>query len=40
VAFLDAEGRVLSRRRALPRRRLVIDLRASAVLEVPADEGS
>jgi uncharacterized membrane protein (UPF0127 family) len=37
VAFLDAEGAVLSRRLELPRRRVVADRRASAVLEVPTE---
>jgi uncharacterized protein len=36
VAFLDAEGAVISRRHDVPRRRVVTDRRASAVLEAPA----
>jgi uncharacterized protein len=37
VAFLDAEGAVLSRRLAIGARQIVFDRRASAVLEVPAE---
>lgn len=36
LVFLDGELRELSRRRALPRRRLAFERRASAVLEIPA----
>jgi len=38
VAFLDAEGAVISRRRAVPPRRFVADRRAAAVLELPAED--
>jgi uncharacterized membrane protein (UPF0127 family) len=38
IAFLDAEGAVLSRRLGVGPRRIVCDRRASAVLEVPARE--
>jgi uncharacterized membrane protein (UPF0127 family) len=40
VAFLDADGAVVSRRQGVRPRRIVGDRRASAVLEVPAGEGS
>ena len=38
IAFLDAEGAAISRRRAVPPRRVLADRRASAVLETPAEE--
>ena len=38
VAFLDAGGEVISRRRAVRPRRVVADRRASAVLETPAED--
>ncbi len=38
IAFLDAEGAAISRRRAVPPRRVVADRRAAAVLETPAEE--
>jgi uncharacterized membrane protein (UPF0127 family) len=38
IAFLDAEGAVLSRRRGVGRRRIVADRRAAAVLELPEEE--
>jgi uncharacterized membrane protein (UPF0127 family) len=38
VAFLDASGRVISRRLGVQPRRVVVDRRASAVLEVPSRE--
>jgi uncharacterized protein len=37
VAFLDAGGAVISRRRRVGPRRVVVDRRAAAVLEVPAE---
>ena len=40
IAFIDAEGAVLSRRRDVPAGRVVFDRRAAAVLEVPAEEGA
>lgn len=39
VFFLDGAGRVLSRRLAVPPRRLLRDRRARAVLEIPAGVG-
>ena len=38
IAFLDAEGAAISRRRAVPPWRVVADRRAAAVLETPAEE--
>jgi hypothetical protein len=37
VAFLDAAGAVVSRRRGVGPRRIVVDRRAVAVLEVPSE---
>lgn len=39
IAFLDAAGTVIGRRRGVPPRRAVVDRRASAVLEVPSGGG-
>ncbi|HYY06459.1 MAG TPA: DUF192 domain-containing protein [Candidatus Limnocylindria bacterium] len=36
IAFLDAEGAVLSRRLGVPPRRVVFNRRAAAVLELPS----
>lgn len=38
VAFLDRDGVVLARHRAVPRGRVVAERRAAAVLETPARE--
>ena len=38
VAFLDADGAVISRRAGVRPRRIVADRRAFAVLEVPSGE--